>query len=117
MAASGNWAAPRTPHRELIEQDNADLFAGLNPSSWAAYYEAWAEADFFDLGENVPDDSDPMKVVKAGLLASLRRTGAIGSEHRKDMVETLRAAKPATVALGLPVTQDAGPAKAPKGGM
>lgn len=106
------WQSPRTPHRELIESDNADLFAGLNAAGWASYYEAWAEADFFDLGS----DDDPMQIVKAQLTASLRRTGAIGADHRKDMVETLRAAKPGTVALGLAAPAQEAP-KTPKGGL
>ncbi len=105
------WTSPRTPHRELIEQDNADLFAGLEAKGWAAYAEAMAEADFFDLGR----EDDPMTVVKEHLLAALRRTGSIHSEHRKDMVETLRAAKPSTVALGVATAPVAD--KPPKGGL
>jgi hypothetical protein len=115
MAAArqqAGWADQRAPVRELIEEDNADLMASLDGASWSAYSEAMSEADFFDLGT----DDDPMQVVKDHLLAALRRTGSLGSDHRKDYVEASRAAAKPTMALGMPIMQPEA-TKPPKGGM
>jgi hypothetical protein len=108
--APRGWQEARHPHREVIEEENADLMASLEGHSWAAYAEAYAEADFFDLGT----DDDPMLIVKDHLHHALRRTGSIGADHRKDYVEMARAAKPATVALGVATPE---PAKQPKVGL
>lgn len=106
------WAAQRAPVREIIEAENADLMASLDGASWSAYSEATSEADFFDLGAA----DDPMQMVKEHLLAALRRTGSLGSDHRKDYVEASRAAAKPTMALGMPMVQAEAP-KTPKGGM
>jgi hypothetical protein len=100
-------AHAKSPHLELIEPDNDDVFSSLTPAAWAAFSEAWAEAVFFDL-----------RVVQQQLRASLRRTGSIASDHRKDMVETLKAAKPASVALGITAPPEAnGAAQKPRVGL
>lgn len=87
----------RSPQREMLDEEWADLMAGLTPRGWAAFTEAWAEAEFFDL-----------PVVKEQLRTSMRRTGSIGSEERKDFVELSKAAKQPSIALGVPMAnQDA----------
>lgn len=111
-AQQAGWAAQRAPVREIIEEDNADLMASLDGASWSAYAEAMSEADFFDLGTT----DDPMQMVKDHLLSALRRTGSLGSDHRKDYVEASRAATKPTMALGMPMMQAEAP-KTPKGGL
>lgn len=87
---------PRSPYREVVDEDNQDILATLDQRAWGAFQEAWAEAEFFDL-----------PVVQGGLLRSLRQTGSIQAGHRKDLVQAIQGQRSPTIAMGVPVAQEA----------
>ncbi len=83
--------APKSPHQEITSEDNERILGTLTARAWARWQVTAARKEFFEdhAGENV-------------LRRALQSSGAIGGEHRRDLVEAIQGAKPAPMAITVP---------------
>jgi len=109
-AIRGVLPRARQPHEEVVGEKNERQLATLTPEAWHGLVVLRARSAFFDMDALLDEVEHPTE----GLIhEALQMSGAIGGEHRKDIVESLRATVGGATNPGLSLPININPQAAP----